>query len=237
MRSRLLVTALALVPLAGIGAYSMRPAPVPPADFSDTLRGPGSPNLSIPFGAYALTPEGLLRADSSSGQVYGLDRPMVRTRSGAYLSRDFVFEVDVTIPSGAEDIAFAGFGLGDPNPRLSNEPGAAFIFRIHSLPGMDVVHTAAAPPPGGRPSETVTPTDVPLRLAEVGRYEAGRQTTFRIERAGDLVTLSMPGTPDARSAFDLRDYPKLFGGGSGFLFFGNSAEGTIFSNVRVRPRG
>ncbi len=237
MRLRFGVTALVLVTLAGIGVYSMRSAPVPPIDFSDTLRGPASPNLSIPFGAYALTPEGLLRADSASGQLSGLDRPMVKTRSGAYLSRDIVFEVDETISPDAEDIAFVGFGLGDPNPGLSNEPGGAFLFRIHSLPNMNVVHAAAAPTPGGRHSETVAPADVLLRLGAIGRYEPGRRTTFRIERAANIVTLSMPASSGSQFAFELPSYPNLIDGRTGFLFFGNSAEGTIFNNVRVRPRG
>lgn len=234
---RIGVAALVLVAVAGIGVSSMRPAPVPAIDFSDTLRGPASPNLSIPFQAYALTPEGLLRAESASGRLSGLDRPMVKTRSGAYLARDFVFEVDVMIPPGAEDIAFVGFGLGDPNPGLANEPAGAFLFRIHSLPNMNVVHAAAAPPPGGRHSETVSPADVLLRVDVIGRYETGSRTTFRIERAAGIVTLSMPGKSGSQFAFELPSYPALIDGGTGFLFFGNTAEGTIFSNVRVRPRG
>lgn len=237
MRLRLAVAALALIALAGIGVHSMRPEPARPADFSDALRGPASPALSIPFGAYALTPDGLLRTTSTSGRESGLDRPMVKTVSGAYLSRDFVFEVDVMIPRESQDLAFVGFGQGDPNPGLSNEPGAAFVFRIHRLPQSDVVHAAVARPAGGRLAPTVSPADVMLRLDAIGTYVPGTTTTFRIERAGDIVTLSLPGAPDVRSAFDLRDYPQLFDDRSGFLFFGNSAEGTIFSNVRVRPRG
>lgn len=237
MRLRLAATALALMALAGIGVYSMPPTSVLPADFADSLRGPASPHLSIPFGAYALTPDGLRRTTSASGRESGLDRPMVKTVSGGYLSRDFVFDIDVMIPGEIEDLAFVGFGRGDSNPGLSNEPGAAFIFRIHRLPHTDVVHAAAAPPPGGRLDATVAPAEVLLRLEAIGKYVPGTKTTFRIERAGDIVTLSLPGVPDVRSAFDLRDYPQLFDERSGFLFFGNSAEGTIFSNVRVRPRG
>ncbi|MBA3949662.1 MAG: hypothetical protein H0X44_06930 [Acidobacteria bacterium] len=236
-RLRLAVAALVLIALAGIGVYAMRPAPVPATDFADALRGPASPSLSIPFGAYALTPEGLLRTTSTSGRESGIDRPMVKTLSGSYLSRDFAFEVDVMIPAEIQDLAFVGFGQGDPNPGLSNEPGAAFIFRIHRLSNTDAVHAAAARPPGGRLNTTVSPAEVLLRLEAIGKYVPGTKTTFRIERAGHVVALSMPGVPEARSAFDLRDYPKLFDEEAGFLFFGNSAEGTVFSNVRVRPRG
>ncbi|MDQ3068445.1 MAG: hypothetical protein M3R55_01795 [Acidobacteriota bacterium] len=152
MRLRLTVTALVIIALAGIGVFSMRPPPAPAVDFSDALRGPASPNLSIPFDAYALTPEGLSRVDSASDRENGADRPMVKTVSGAYLSRDFVFDVDVTIPPGVQDIAFVGFGLGDQSPAMSMEPAGAFLIRIHHLPNVDVVHLAAArkswPPKG-----------------------------------------------------------------------------------------
>lgn len=237
MLVRTSLAAIGIALLAGIGAYATRPAPVPPVDFSDSLRGPASPDLSIPFEAYALTPEGLLRTTSSSTPEQLKDRPMVRTRSGAYLSRDFVFEVDVTIPAGRQDLAFVGFGHGEANPALSNEPGAAFLLRLHSLPGNNVVHAAAARPPVAFSGGTVAPADVLLHVEAIGHYVAGTTTTCRIERAGNVVTLSLPGTPGAQSAFDVRHYPALFDEGSSFLFFGNSAEGTVFSNVRVRPRG
>ena len=232
-----LLSILAIVFLASIAFYSAPAPAVPAVDFHDPLRGPASPNLSIPFEAYALTPEGLLRTTSTSGRESGIDRPMVRTVSGAYLSRDFVFEVDVIIPADIEDLAFVGFGRGNANPGLSHEPAAAFIFRIHRLPHTDVVHAAAAGPPGGRLGDAVTPAEVLARLDAIGKYVPGEQTTFRIERAGHIVTLSMPATPGAQAEFDLRDYPELLDERSSFLFFGNSAEGTIFSNVSVRPRG
>ena len=235
MQLRLGLAVLGIVVAAAI--YSARPAPAPAVDFSDALRGPASPHLSIPFGAYALTPDGLLRTTSSSTPENLIDRPMVKTVSGAYLSRDFIFDVDVTIPADTQDLAFVGFGQGDPNPGLSNEPGAALLFRIHRMPGIDVVHVAAARPPGGGDGATVAPADVLLHIEAIGKYVPDTKTTFRIERAGTIVTLSMPATPGAQSAFDLRHYPKLFDERSSFLFFGNSAEGTIFSDVRVRPRG
>ena len=245
MWMRLGVAALGIVLLAGIAVYSLRQVLAPAVDFSDALRGPASPNLSIPFEAYALTPDGLLRTTSSSGRENGSDRPMVRTVSGAYLSRDFVFEVDVTIPGDTQDLAFIGFGRGEPNPGLDNEPGAAFLFRIHNLPDrhvvdapdLHVVHAAAARPPDRLLRTTVAPADVLLHIEAIGEYIPDTKTTFRIERAANIVTLSLPGTPGAQSAFDLRDYPKLFDERSSFLFFGNTAEGTIFSNVSVRPRG
>lgn len=224
-----------LLALAGIAVYSTRSEPAPPVDFADDLRGPASPNLTIPFHAYALTPEGLLRTDSATDRVYGNDRPMVKTVSAAYLSRDFVFEVDVTIPAETHDVAFVGFGLGDPNPAFNMEPAGAFMFRIHNLPGVDTVHAAAALPPSERPSDAGPA--VHGRLEVIGTYVSDTTTTFRIERADNRVMLSMPATKDASHTFELGAFPSVVDRKRAYLFFGNSAEGTIFSNVRVRPRG
>jgi hypothetical protein len=218
---------LALVTLAGLALYWPRSVE-PAADFSDALTGPASPTLAIPFQAYALTPEGLLRSESASNRTHGKDRPMVKTLSGGYLLRDFIFEVDVMIPSDTQDIAYVGFGRGEPNPDYSMEPSAAFLFRIHGLSGVYDVHAAAAAAAGrGIPH---------LRLEHIGKYEPGRRTTFRIEHAGNRVTLSMPGTPGASHTFEMASYPGLFDDRSGFLFFGNSSEGAVFSQVRVLPR-
>jgi hypothetical protein len=227
---RFAAPALVLVTLAGIVLYrTWRVHPVPAGDFTDDLTGPVSANLTIPFQAYAMTPEGLLRQDSASDRTYGSDRPMVKTRSAGYLARDFIFEVDVTIPADSHDIVFIGFGRGDPNPAVSMEPAAAFLFRIHNLPGMDVVHAAASKSTGSQPMH--------IRIEALGKYVAGTRTRFRIEKAGGQVILSMPATPVARFTFDLAAFPGLFDERSGYLFFGNSAEGTIFNHVSVRPRG
>lgn len=214
----------------------MRPATgAAPIDFADDLRGPVSPNLTIPFGAYALTPEGLLRSKAVTGSSFGNDRIVVKTVSGGYGSRDFVFEIDVTIPAKTEDLAYVGFGLGDPNPAYNSEPAGAFQFRIHNLPGLNRVDASASLPPTDRPAEAGP--GVHAELKAIGIYQPGSTTTFRIERGGNRVTLSMPGREGASHVFDGSLQPTLFGEGEGFLFFGNSSEGTVFSNVRVRPRG
>lgn len=207
----------------------------PAVDFTDSLTGPASPNLVIPFEAYTLTPEGLRRSRSDPDAGSGRERPMVKTRSGEYLSREFVFEIDVTIPAGTEDIAFVGFGLGEPNPTYYMEPAGAFMFRIHGLRDADGVDVAAALPP--RPQRAGGGSPVHARLQNIGTYPSGATTTFRIEHVDNQVTLSMPGQTGAAHTFELSSFPDLFGRGEAYLFFGNSTEGAVFSSVRVRPRG
>jgi hypothetical protein len=226
VRLRWGIAGLSFVAVAGIAMFWRQPASEPPVDFSDSLTGPTSPNFVIPFQSYSLTPEGLLRSDSASDRDYARDRPMVKTVSAGYLQREFIFEIDVRIPTDTQDIAFVGFGRGEPNPEVSMEPAASFVFRIHGLKGMNTVHAAAAARRGAH-----------LRLEAIGKYPIGERTTFRIEHARNRVTLSMPATPGASHVFELSSDPALFDEESGWLFFGNSAEGTTFSNARVRPRG
>ena len=59
-------------------------------DFVDDLTGPDSPAFRIPFDQCALSPSGLVRTSAASGTWNGVDRPVIRTASGKYLSRDFV---------------------------------------------------------------------------------------------------------------------------------------------------
>lgn len=62
------------VTLAGIVLYrTWRVHHVPAGDVTDDLTGPVSANLTIPFQASAMTPEGLLRhdaADERSGYLF-----------------------------------------------------------------------------------------------------------------------------------------------------------------------
>ncbi len=227
--------ALGAVGLGGVAVLWWRPAPPPAVDFSDDLRGPASEHLVIPFEAYALTPEGLLRSRAATGRTLGNDRVVARTVSGQYLSRDFVFEVDVTIPAETEDLVYIGFGRGDANAAYNNEPAGAFQFRIHSIAGLNRVDAAASLPSSDQPAGAGP--KVHAALAAIGQYVPASITTFRIERAGSTVTLSMPATPGASHTFDMSVLPRLFGSDEGYLYFGNSTEGTVFSNVRVRPRG
>ena len=52
-------------------------------DFVDDLTGPDSPAVRIPFDQYALSPSGLVRTSAASGTWNGVDRPVIRTVSGA----------------------------------------------------------------------------------------------------------------------------------------------------------
>lgn len=204
------------------------PAPI---DFADPLTGPVSPALAIPFEKYALTATGLLRTHSESGTENGIERPVVRTVSGAYGSRDFVFEVDVTIPSDHGDIAYVGFGSGRNNVVLDNEPSHAYMFRIHNLPKMPFYGIDVAV---GDPNGTIGLQNAFRSLSRIGEYTPGQTMRFQISHRAGTVTLAIPSHPNARETFDMAEYRDLFDSDHGFLFLSNSSKGTTFSNASMR---
>lgn len=225
---RILVV-LGIVVAGSAAAYSLRPTAAPAVDFTDDLTGPTSLHFDIPFDKYTLTPDGLLRAHSSSGRANGVDRPVVRTRSDQYLARDFVFEVDVTIPADVEDIAFVGFGEGIPTAPYG-EPGGAFGFRIHAMPSNREVRFAAL---------SSLPRGAPITYAfeeAIGTVPMAGTLTVRIEKSGDHMIGSLPGKEGSERTIRISGYPAILRNGRGFLYLANTAEGTVFSNVRVRPR-
>jgi hypothetical protein len=211
-----------------VSACSSEPEPV---DFVDPLTGPVSPNLVIPFDKYALTAAGLLRTHSESGTENGIERPVVKTASGGYLSRDFVFEVDVTIPGDHGDIAYVGFGEGRNNPALDNEPSHAFLFRIHNLPRMPLyrIDLAISDPEGG-----VGYRGAFRHFQQIGEYTPGRPMRFQISHRAGTVTLSVPAVSGAHATFEPAQYRGLFDSTSAFLFLSNSSEGTTFQNASLR---
>ncbi len=220
---------LGIVVAGSAAVYSLRPDVAPAVDFVDDLTGPTSPQFNVPFGKYMLTPEGLLRAQSDSGRLNGTDRPVVRTLSDRYLSRDFVLEVDITIPPDVEDLVFVGFGEGAPTAPF-NEPGGAFGFRIHQMPTNREVQLAAVThPPAG-----MSPTY--LFNENIGTVPANGALTVRLERSGDQLIGSLPGQDGSESTIQISAYPTILESGRGFLYISNTAEGTVFSRVTVRPR-
>lgn len=220
IRSALVVALLA-------SACAKGPAPV---DFVDPLTGPVSPTLTIPFQQYALTTGGLIRTISESGTENGVDRPIIRTVSGGYLSRDFVFEVDVTIPADHGDIAYVGFGSGQANPKLDNEPSHAFLFRIHNLPRMPFygIDVAVSDPNGG-----VGYRGAFRQFEPAGTYTPGKAMRFQITHRDGKVMLAVPALPDARATFDLTQFRDLFDSANAYLFLSNSSVGTTFSNASL----
>jgi hypothetical protein len=204
------------------------PAPV---DFVDPLVGPASPAFTIPFEKYALTPDGLVRTNSESGTKNGIERPIIRTISGGYLSRDFVFEVDVTIPADHGDIAYVGFGSGRTNPRLDNEPTDAFLFRIHNLPDMPFygIDVAVSDPEGGVGTQGAF-----RQFARAGNYTPGTATRFQITHQDGRVTLALPAASGAGTTYELSKFGDLFNRSEAYLFLANSSEGTRFSNASLR---
>lgn len=205
------------------------PYPSDPCNFYffDGLTGPSSACLSVPSDKYTFTPDGLLRSNSDSGTHNGTDRPAVKTHSGAYLSNGFIFEVDVRIPAGTDDIAYVGFGQGTPRADYENEPTDAFLFRIHNLPG-NIRQIDAAVNASGNPS-------VFSYINQIATYVTGEQMTFRIERRGDNVTMSVVGVPGSSRTLSLATYAPFLNAANAYLFVANTATGTVFSNFSVTP--
>lgn len=226
---RLLLSVGVLLAAGAATVYVLGHRPVPAVDITDSLTGPTSPFFDIPFDKYTLSPEGLLRAHSASGRSNGIDRPIVRTRSDQYLSRDFVFEVDVTIPPANEDIVFVGFGEAAP-AQPYNEPSNVFGLRIHHLPDNHEVRLAAIT----LPDNGVGPSYVFHEL--IGTVPESGALTLRLERAGDSIRASVLGQNDRARTLRISEFPSVLKNGRGFLYMANTSEGTTFSNVRVRPR-
>lgn len=219
--------------IAGLLAASACSRGTAPVDFSDPLTGPVSQALTIPFDKYALTAGGLLRTNSESGTENGIERPVIRTVSGRYLSREFVFEVDVTIPADHGDIAYVGFGAGHTNQVLDNEPTYSFHFRIHNLPKMPFygIDLVVGDPQGGTGYRGAF-----REFLRIGEYTPGRPMRFRITHQGGNVTLSIPAQGAAQATFPLAKYRGLFDDANAFLFLSNSSQGTTFQNASLRER-
>ncbi len=226
-RRVLIVIGIVLVGTAAV--YSLQPGEAPAVDFVDPLTGPTSEHFDIPFDKYTLTPEGLLRHYAESGRINGNDRPVVRTRSDRYLARDFVFEVDVAFAADGEDIAFVGMGDATTTAPF-NEPGGAFGFRIHYLPNNREVRLAAMTLPPTGMSVTYPVEHILGTIPESGAI------TLRLERSGDQMIGSLPGQDGSERTIQISDYSSILRSGRGFLYLSNTAEGTVFSNIKVRAR-
>lgn len=221
-----LVTAVLVASILGT-TTAADPAAI---DFVDALTGPDSRAFRIPFDQYALSPAGLVRTSAASGTQNGIDRPVIRTVSGKYLSRDFVFEVDVTIPASHGDIAWVGFGHGINSRLVDNEPTSAFVFRIHNLPDVSFhgIDVAVGVPSGGKEFRGAFAS-----LDRVAVYTPDRPMRFQIEHRRDVVTMTIPGLHVSR-AFKFADFPQLFDSSHAYLFLANSSEGTTFQNASLR---
>jgi len=223
--------ALSLLFAAVVATTTSALAQTSALNFTDPLTGPSSPYLTIPTSKYSYSANGLIRSQSNNGATYGngdpnSDRPMVKTVSGAFLSEDFEFDVDVTSPASMTDLIYVGFGQGIPNPNYFNEPTESFQFRIHNNAGGYYGIQAA-----------VDVGQIPMGFVfdqQIGTFQPGVSTTFRIVRSGSNVTLSVPSQPGASVTVPLSSVPSL-NSTNAYLFFGNTGVGTTFSNVRVIP--
>lgn len=201
-------------------------------NFTDPLTGPSSAHLGTIDGDYSYGATGLARTQSDAGYdgFASIDRPMVRTLSGGFLNTDFVAELTVTRTvadvGSVQDLIYFGFGQGVANPSYFNEPTNSFIFRIHSSAGFYGVHAAYH-------SGFSTPAWTSANLNQIGQYNP-TGTTFRIEKSGNDVTLSIVGQPGASQSYSVSDLGGVLNSSNGYIFFGNSARGTIFSDLVVQ---
>jgi len=157
----------------------------------------------------------------SSASGTQTDRPMNFTVSD-YLGDDFVAELRVTVPeplpSGYFELIFFGFGEGYPGVWY-NEPRDGTIFRIHRSSGYNQIDAYMW--------NGVSPT---AEWANLGNYDG--DMTFKIEKTGNTVTLSVPELGTSH-AFDISGLSLA----AGKIFFGNTAEGTVFNSLTVINTG
>jgi len=206
------------------------PPPVPDHYFLDPLAGPASPDLQSIDADYTYTTNGLYRSQSDygwDGWIPGVnDRPMVKTGYADYLNTEFRAEVTVAVTNSnqVKDLIYFGFGAGDNNPGYDNEPTNSFYFRIHNSSGYKGVQAVFHEGNGG-PSWNST------NLVNLGDFNPSG-TTFRIDRVGSDVTLSIVG--GASATFPVSAVSTINSSNS-HVFFGNSAVGTTISNLSVQP--
>lgn len=189
--------------------------------FVDGLTGPASPELSVPSDKYSYTPAGLQRVVNIGGET---DRPMVSTLSSAYLAATH-FTAELTVDLPGKDLMYLGFGQGAPDAAYYNEPGNAFLLRIHNWDGYWGVQASAR----GANGNTF------LDNHEIGNYSGGAQT-FRIARNCDDVTLSIVGTNPVQSwTYKVSQFSGTMGltNTNTHLFFGNTFTGSVLSNFSV----
>jgi hypothetical protein len=198
--------------------------------FSDTLTGPASPDLNVPFDKYSYTASGLQRTSWTGSPPLerpDLDRPMVKTLSGGYLNEP-QFTADLRVSVQPDDVAFFGLGRGDPDPGYFNEPSNGFVLRIHNCcGGLTDVHAAAVTTSANNFGNHY------LDLHSIGNYTPPA-VVFRIARNGDAVTLSIPATGQSWT-YSLSQYAAAMrlNASNTHLFFGNTTHPTTFSDLSV----
>jgi hypothetical protein len=194
-----------------------------------------SANLGTIDGDYSDSGTGLERTASDAANFgydgfNSIDRPMVKTAFGDYLNTDFIAELTVkrtvTDGSGVKDLIYFGFGEGLANSSYNNEPTNSIFFRIHSsfgYYGVDAAYHTGISTPGW-----VTGTNID----NIGTYNP-TGTTFRIEKIGNSVTLSIVG--GGSLTYSVSDLGGVLNTSNSYIFFGNSALGTIFTSLTVSP--
>jgi len=195
-------------------------------NFTDSLKAGEDAGFLNTHANYVRGTEGLRRDSSPCGTINcdtTNNRPMNETDAGAeFINRDFIASVEITRLSGGTDLIWFGFGDGSTESTF-NEPDNAVQFRIHAG---DLV---------GARIDLVTTVNG-LWTSEgfgAGGVYNGATTELVIERTGDDVTISIPSLGTSKSHSLFVDMQGVLTPENSRLFFGNTSEGTIFSNFRV----
>ncbi|MBC8288917.1 MAG: hypothetical protein H8E37_01240 [Planctomycetes bacterium] len=179
------------------------------------LKGRSLPTMLEQSVPYTKTEEGITK----------IGRHYIRTRSGQFLTRDFVYEVRFTLNTN-DGIAFIGMGQGG-RAGAYKEPGNSVHLRIHSTGRYrgEVGITSA----DDKSRKLIN--DKFGKLAEPGTHRV------RITKRGNAVTFTLDVDDDGPSDDDMtKSFPDIHKAApflhskNSFLFFGG--DGT-FSEVRL----
>ena len=175
------------------------------------------------FPSYLARPRGVVLGRTGLGAKGNF---YVRTRSGRFLTEDFVFEVVFSFARGRNSIAFVGMGAGTGD-RHHGEPWAAVNLRIHT--------------PGRFEGGIGLTNAGPSAWKGMGRISDVGPHRVRIEKAGSAVLFAIdvhndgPSPDDfSRIIPDIKTFAPFLKGHNTHLFFGCGAVFHMVRLVRLR---
>ncbi len=157
------------------------------------------------------------------GGIGTKDRVYIRTKSGDFLNKDFIFEV---VFEGPQDHDTAFFGLGEARPgRESGEPVGSVNLRIHG--------------PGKRKGAVTLTKAGPFAGKTMGYIPRPGTHRARIHKKGPTVTFSIDVNDDGPSSNDfskkipdIKAFATFLNDNNFHLFFGSGAKVT-YKEVRL----
>ena len=141
---------------------------------------------------------------------------------------DFIAELTVTETDLAQskDLIYSGFGAGEANPSHFDEPTNSIYLRIHNNTGSwKGVHAS-------HHTGITSGTSV---FDEIGSYDP-TGTTFRIEKSGDDVTLSIVGVTGASQTFSLSAIASVLAAGRTVTSSSGTALKELLLAISSSPR-